>query len=455
MLGIGLSLPQIAGSSSAFTPAKLFAGGEPGAWYDPSDLATLFQDNLGATPVTAVEQTVGLMLDKSGRGNNASQATAGSRPVLSARVNIWAYSEQFNNAVWTKTNCPITTDQVANPLTGTVTADLAIPSAVSGVHSVAQSATTVAGSYTVSVYVKAAGYSRVGFRENTSSGSYATFLLSGAGSVISTNAATGSVTALSNGWYRVSMTHTASAGARTYAIYVFDDAYTGTAPQSYVYTGNGTSGVYLWGGDIRAATESASLPVYQRVVTGATADYDTTGFPYFLRFDGSNDSLSTGSIDFSGTSKVSVFAGLRKQSDAAQGMVVELTADASANNGGFYLSAPESIAANYNFSSRGTTKIDNTITTYTAPLTSLVTGLGDISAPSNIIRVNGAQVGSAVTTSQGTGNYANAAMHIGRRGGSTLPFSGRLYSLIVRGAASSATHIAAAEAWVNGKVLAY
>ena len=51
--------------SRLFTPASLFAAGEVGAWYDPSDLTTLFQDSAGTTPVTAVEQPVGLMLDKS------------------------------------------------------------------------------------------------------------------------------------------------------------------------------------------------------------------------------------------------------------------------------------------------------------------------------------------------------------------------------------------------------
>lgn len=42
----------------------LFANGEQGAWYDPSDFSTMFQDSAGTTPVTAVEQPVGLMLDK-------------------------------------------------------------------------------------------------------------------------------------------------------------------------------------------------------------------------------------------------------------------------------------------------------------------------------------------------------------------------------------------------------
>jgi hypothetical protein len=50
------------------------------AWYDPSDLTTLFQDTAGTVPVTADGQTVALMKDKSGHGNHLSQATAGNRP---------------------------------------------------------------------------------------------------------------------------------------------------------------------------------------------------------------------------------------------------------------------------------------------------------------------------------------------------------------------------------------
>jgi len=82
----GLRLPRLGammqsgGGAVPFTPASLFAGGIAGAWYGPSDLSTLFQDSAGTTPVTAAGQPVGLMLDKSGNGNHASQATAAARP---------------------------------------------------------------------------------------------------------------------------------------------------------------------------------------------------------------------------------------------------------------------------------------------------------------------------------------------------------------------------------------
>lgn len=69
------------GFATEFDPATLFAGAETGAWYDPSDLTTLFQDTLAATPVTADGDPVGRINDKSGNGNHLIQGTAGSRPL--------------------------------------------------------------------------------------------------------------------------------------------------------------------------------------------------------------------------------------------------------------------------------------------------------------------------------------------------------------------------------------
>jgi len=47
------------------SPASLFEDGEVGAWYDPSDLSSLYEDAAGTTPITQLGQPVGLMLDKS------------------------------------------------------------------------------------------------------------------------------------------------------------------------------------------------------------------------------------------------------------------------------------------------------------------------------------------------------------------------------------------------------
>ena len=107
---------------------SLFASGEQGALYDPSDLSTLFQDTAGTTPVTAVEQAVALMLDKSGRGNHASQATSTKRPKYSRRVNLLVSTETLSTqSVTTRAAKYVLsfwgTGSIS--LTGTVTATLA------------------------------------------------------------------------------------------------------------------------------------------------------------------------------------------------------------------------------------------------------------------------------------------------------------------------------------------
>lgn len=69
-IGLGIGIPFTKSQvwlavQAVFTPAKLFDSGANGLWLDPGDLTTMFQDSTGTTPVTAVEQPVGLILDKS------------------------------------------------------------------------------------------------------------------------------------------------------------------------------------------------------------------------------------------------------------------------------------------------------------------------------------------------------------------------------------------------------
>ena len=58
-----------------------------GALFDPSDMTTMYQDAAGTTPVTAVEQPVGKILDKSGNGYHATQNITAYRPVLKQDAN--------------------------------------------------------------------------------------------------------------------------------------------------------------------------------------------------------------------------------------------------------------------------------------------------------------------------------------------------------------------------------
>ena len=79
MLGTGFGFTTLAERrKSAFTPAELSG---LVAWYDPSDLTTLYQDVAMTVPVTATGQSVAAMRDKSGHGYHLTQATASKRPL--------------------------------------------------------------------------------------------------------------------------------------------------------------------------------------------------------------------------------------------------------------------------------------------------------------------------------------------------------------------------------------
>jgi len=70
-----------AGVAPAFDPATLFANGEIGIWYDPSDLTTMWTDTAGTIQAT-VGDPVARIDDKSGNGRHATQATLANRPIL-------------------------------------------------------------------------------------------------------------------------------------------------------------------------------------------------------------------------------------------------------------------------------------------------------------------------------------------------------------------------------------
>ena len=192
---------------------------------------------------------------------------------------------------------------------------------------------------------------------------------------------------------------------------------------------------------------------YQRV--GTTA-YDITesgvATCHYVQYDGSDDSMSTAAIDFTATDKMSVFAGVRKLSDAATAVLLEHSASIDNNNGTFLLTAPSGNGAvSHRFSSKGTVLVDAGAGTFAvAPISSVLSGLGNISGDVVTLRRNGTQVAQS-TLDQGTGNYGNYPMFIGRRNNATLPFNGKDYGILVVGKAVTPTEITDTETWLAAK----
>lgn len=189
-------------------------------------------------------------------------------------------------------------------------------------------------------------------------------------------------------------------------------------------------------------TTSASRPILRKnAITGA----------YYLEFDGADDSLQTSNINFTATDEVSLFAGVRKLSDAAAAVVFELSVSWLDNAGSFVMHTPYTHGgSNFYSGARGTATaaiaLASTITgsEYAAPVSTVVSAKHDISGDYSMMIVNGVN-GGVATADKGTGNYGNYPLYIGRRAGTSLPFNGHIYSLIGVGKLASDSETAAIE----------
>ena len=454
-----------AAAPAAFTPLSLFASGEQGAWYDPSNLATMFEDTAGTTPVHTpgngtADSPVGKILDKSGRGNHATQSTGTARPTLSALYNIARYTEQFDNAFWTTggSNASIVANQTTAP-DGTSTADFLKEAATTFNHCVYNNASiaALAANYTCSFAAKAStrNYCAVCFVDAAGNRYGAVFDLVN-GTVTATQSSgsptgTGnSITALGNGWYRCSVTCTSGAGGVYAQIGISNVASPVTWQYNMPsYAGDGSSGIYIWGADLRVSNDGVGLPAYQRVVDAST--YDSTGFPYYLYANGTQY-LRCASVDMTASNKAALFTAIRVLRDTDTQLIHDFNQSVSGQFVFYYKNPTKGTTLYY-----GGTVANNLESVpsggLSSPVGKVFTATVDISAPLGLIRQNGTQLTSS-TTSVGTGNFGNGILDLFARG-SGLTIQARMYGHIFRGTLSSSTDITNTETWLNGKAKLY
>jgi hypothetical protein len=458
--GLPIGLGSVAGFGvQQFSPADLFSANEQGAWYDPSDLTTLFTDSAGTVPVTGVEQFVGRMNDKSGRGNHAT-STGTKRPKLAARYNLLTYTEQFDNAGWTKNNVTVTANAGVAP-NGTTTADLVYPTTSGADRYVWQSvASQITGTnYKTTVSLKASGINFAYIYNARGDQLFYVNLATGATSNVGTNITNiVSVRDSSTGWVTVSFESVLTAITTAY---IFVGA--ANAAGSTSVTANGTDGVLVWGADLRPASQATGLigPTYQRVVDAAT--YDAVGYLPYLSFDGIDDSMSTGSIDATAVDKAQVFAGVRKLSDAGFHCFVG-NGTPSVDTRSFALFSTYNGSGDYacQLSGAAAPGVAETINNFSAPRTNVTTWLlnaaGANTAAAMQARVNGASESLSELTAYLNPStfFANRPLVLGVRSDNSFYYNGWMSSIIVRfGANLSQSQIESTESWVNGKTGAY
>ena len=135
-------------------------------------------------------------------------------------MNPLKYSEQFDNIYWTKTLNSITANSTIAP-DGTMTADKLTSNGANSYVYKGGIATTIGETYTVSTYVKADTLTTARLYTAAGTTAQAEFTLTGSGSVSMTlnSNSKAAITALNDGWYRVSMTFTALSSSISLGFY--------------------------------------------------------------------------------------------------------------------------------------------------------------------------------------------------------------------------------------------
>ena len=206
------------------------------------------------------------------RGSNAT-VTGSNGLIQWAPNNLLTFSEQFDNAAWTKNNGTVAANTTAAP-DGTLTADKFVENTSNSSHFIIQSATTTANIHTFSVYAKAAGRTFV-LLYHDQSNSGAVFNLSN-GAITTPSGiplAAASVTDAGNGWYRCAITVTATAASNGFRAQLGDTA------TNYVYTGDGTSGVFIWGAQLElGSTATTYNPTTVKNLLGFSEAFDNAAW---------------------------------------------------------------------------------------------------------------------------------------------------------------------------------
>ena len=194
----------------------------------------------------------------------------GSCPALllePQRTNLVTYSEQLDNADWSKVRTSISANATTSP-DGTQNADLVYPS-VSGLDFAFQQKTATGTTYSQSIYVKAGGKNYCWMLDITGNVGARFDLING--TVVNNPSGNAKIQSVGNGWFRIS-----DIGVRTGPVYVgvgsADSASTDNA------TVNGTDGIYAWGAQVEEGSYATSyIPTLGTSVTRVADFCSKTG----------------------------------------------------------------------------------------------------------------------------------------------------------------------------------
>ena len=281
------------------------------------------------------------------------------------------YSEQIDNAYWTKTDVTIVANTTATlDPSGYNGADKITEAATNYFHSFQRVVTTAVSSHTFSVFAKAAERSIAYIEVFTSGAANRTFFDLSNGT-IGTSAAGNNptITDFGNGWYRLSVTRTTSSSS------VFIVGIT-NADNVTQYAGNGTSGAYFWGLNYTQTSYLQSyVPTLGASVTRLADAAYKTGISSLI---GQTEGTIYAEIDFDTISEESRFIQL---SDGT-------------NNNRFYIGALSTNNINYTAITSGTTIVNISSSAQSSGVLKVAAAYANNDF---VLYVNGAQIGADTT----------------------------------------------------------
>jgi hypothetical protein len=199
--------------------------------------------------------------------NNPTTGESLGLLIEESRTNLLTYSAQFDNAVWDKINVSVTANMIVAP-DGTLSGDQI--TTLSTANYIREVGISTSSSPTLSVYAKAGTEIWLLIDCWSSSGAQAWFNLStGTLGTTAGSVASSSITSVGNGWYRCSVTRTASGLINTDIRIVQANGSTASTTGSYFY---------LWGAQLENGSFATSyIPTVASQVTRAADAASMTG----------------------------------------------------------------------------------------------------------------------------------------------------------------------------------